>query len=88
MNVTFSNQFQKQIKKLKNKELASHVEQAILSVMDAPSISYIRNIKKLKGHTNAYRIKLGDYRLGLYIFDDLVEFICFLHRKDVYKYFP
>jgi mRNA interferase RelE/StbE len=35
-----------------------------------------------------YRIRLGDYRVGLKIENNTVCFVRFLHRKDIYRYFP
>ena len=48
----------------------------------------IRDLKKLKGYRNAYRIKIGSYRIGLVIENDILIFTRFLHRKDIYNYFP
>jgi mRNA interferase RelE/StbE len=43
--------------------------------------------KKLKGEDNAWRIRVGDYRIIYSIFDDIliIEVIRVSHRKDVYK---
>ena len=35
-----------------------------------------------------YRLKLGDYRIGLALENDIVVFVRFLDRKDIHKYFP
>ena len=48
----------------------------------------IKNIKKLKAGESHYRIRIGDYRIGLILEDDTFIFVRFLHRKDLYKYFP
>jgi mRNA interferase RelE/StbE len=56
--------------------------------MDASTNSDIPNIKKLRGHSSAYRIKLGDYRIGLFIEENTVIFAAFEHRKDIYNKFP
>ncbi len=42
----------------------------------------------MKGSRNYYRIRIGDYRAGIIVEGLTVEFIRFLHRKDIYKYFP
>ena len=52
------------------------------------NIKAIKNIKKLKGHHDFYRIRIGDYRIGLESKNKTIELIRFLHRKDIYKYFP
>ncbi|MGH2412635.1 MAG: type II toxin-antitoxin system RelE family toxin, partial [Microcystaceae cyanobacterium] len=36
----------------------------------------------------AYRIRLGDYRIGLFIEGKTVTFARVLHRKEIYRYFP
>lgn len=54
----------------------------------AASIDTIRNLKKLKGFEKNYRIRIGDFRIGLYIDKGTVEFVRILSRKDIYKYFP
>ena len=59
----------------------------IQQVETADSIGKIRNLKKLKGHGIAYRIKIGNYRIGVFIEDDTVEFARIIHRKDIYKKF-
>ncbi len=51
-------------------------------------MSDIKGLKKLKGFKDAYRVRLGDYRLGVFINKDLVQFARFVHRKDIYKLFP
>ncbi|MBP1468695.1 type II toxin-antitoxin system RelE/ParE family toxin [Candidatus Chloroploca sp. M-50] len=35
-----------------------------------------------------YRIRIGDYRLGLFVEDDTITVVRFLHRRDIYRYFP
>ena len=48
----------------------------------------IVNLKKLKGFKTAYRIRIGDYRIGVFIDGDIVEFARVVHRKDIYRLFP
>ena len=48
----------------------------------------IPNVKHLTSDGPYYRIRIGDYRLGLIVEDDTVTFVRFLHRRDIYRYFP
>ncbi len=48
----------------------------------------IPNCRKMRGYKNYYRIRMGDYRIGLELDNDTVVFKRYLHRKDIYKYFP
>jgi len=47
-----------------------------------------KKIKKIVGYPGYYRIRIGDYRLGLKLTGDTLELIRFLHRKDIYRRFP
>lgn len=80
--------FKKDIKKIKDKNLLTKIADTIEQVQEATGQEEIKNIKKLKGFQNYYRIRLGDYRVGLVIEETTVDFIRFLPRKDIYKYFP
>ncbi|MDJ0556269.1 MAG: type II toxin-antitoxin system RelE/ParE family toxin [Microcoleaceae cyanobacterium MO_207.B10] len=53
----------------------------------AEKLTEVRNIKKLKGEEKYYRIRVGDYRLGIKVNDSVVNFVRILHRKDIYRYF-
>ncbi|HBY75652.1 MAG TPA: plasmid stabilization protein, partial [Cyanobacteria bacterium UBA11148] len=46
------------------------------------------NLKKLKTEGDYYRIRVGDYRIGIVINEDVVVFVRVLHRKEAYRYFP
>jgi len=88
MIVKIDKSFQKDIRKLNNRVLNSKIARIIEQVQKASDTSQIKNLKKLKNSDSSFRIKIGDYRLGLIITDSEVEFIRCLHRKDIYKYFP
>ena len=45
------------------------------------------NIIVLKGSSNRYRIKVGDYRIGIEYDGKTIEFDRFLHRKEFYRFF-
>lgn len=51
--------------------------------------SFERDLKKLsEGSGEYYRLRVGDYRIGLEVEDEVVVFVRCLHRRDVYRYFP
>ncbi len=88
MNVDFKSSFLRDIKKIKDADLLHLIDIEIQIAEDAANINDIDNIKKLSGYKNAYRIKINDYRLGLDIDNGTIPFVRFLHRKDIYKFFP
>ena len=61
MNVEYSKDFEKYVKKLSGKMLNS-IRRVIMEVKNAESIKDITDCKKLVGYRNVYRIRLGDYR--------------------------
>jgi mRNA interferase RelE/StbE len=88
MKVEFKKSFLKELQKLRNKGLKNSIADCIVQVESANSISQIKNIKKLAGFDDYYRIRIGDYRIGLKIENNTVYFVVFEHRKDIYKKFP
>ena len=88
MKVEISKKFKKQVNNCANNSIKSEIKEIIIKADLAKSISEIKNIKKLKGHKNIFRIRLRDYRIGLVIIKDSIIFAAFDHRSDIYKYFP
>jgi mRNA interferase RelE/StbE len=87
MKIEIRNSILKDLKKIP-KEQKEKLEEIYQELKSLDSIADIQNIKKLKGYDNFYRIRIGNYRLGLVTEDDKVIFLRFLHRKDIYKFFP
>lgn len=88
MKVRVDKSFEKDVKKIKDEKLFTRIADTIEQVQTAISTDEIKNIKKLKGSNSYYRIRIGSYRIGISIVGDKVDFIRFLPRKDIYKYFP
>ncbi len=89
MKTTFLKSFAKDLKKLeRNTKLLARVQEIILQVEAAESILTINNLKKLKSEGSYYRIRLGNYRIGLIIEDETVSLVRILHRREIYRYFP
>ena len=88
MLVKIDKSFQKDVKKIKERIILKRIAATIRQVQKAENISTIKSIKKLSGTSNNYRIRIGEYRIGLIITEKAVIFIRFLHRKDIYKFFP
>jgi mRNA-degrading endonuclease RelE of RelBE toxin-antitoxin system len=42
----------------------------------------------MRGYTNRYRIRIGDYRVGIEVNEDVIEVMRVLHRRELYRYFP
>ena len=88
MKVGFKRSFLKDLDRVRSKDIKKRVKETIERVEQTQTLQGIGNLKKLRGDERYYRIRIGDYRLGLVLEEDTVIFVRFLHRKDVYRYFP
>lgn len=88
MKTEFLKQFFKDIDKITLQTTIDDIASSIKNVEDAVSLRDIKNLKKLTGFKNVFRIKVGDYRIGIFIENNIVEFARFVHRKDIYRVFP
>jgi len=60
----------------------------LVEVETAENLEALNNIKKLKAKEDYYRIRVGDYRIGLTANEEVITFVRVLHRKEIYRYFP
>jgi mRNA interferase RelE/StbE len=88
MKIIVQKSFERDIAKITNKELASLVLGVIEELENCHSLSKISHLKKMAGKGGYYRIRVGDYRLGLKLSQDTLVLLRFMSRKDIYKYFP
>ena len=88
MKVEFKRSFVKDLERVTDKGLKERVKETIERAERAQTVQEIENVRKLRGGERYYRIRIGDYRLGLVLEADTVVFVRFLHRKDVYRHFP
>ena len=88
MNVEYLDKFYKDIDKISSKIVKKKIIELIQHIENSSDISQISNLKKLVGFTTAYRIRIGDYRIGIFFKEDTVIFARILYRKDIYKLFP
>ena len=88
MRVAFRDSFAKDLRSVKEKGLLKRVKEIVEAVEKADLLEETPNLKRLKGGRGYFRLRVGDYRIGLALENDTVVLVRFLHRKDIYKYFP
>ncbi len=76
------------LKKIQDESLRRRIKEAIEKVEAAETLRELPNLTKLSGTSGFYRIRVGDYRIGIAVEGDEVEFVRCLHRRDIYRYFP
>jgi mRNA interferase RelE/StbE len=86
--VQFKSSFAKDLKHVQDDDIKERIKQLIELIEKAESLQEIKGVKKLKGGDDYYRIKIKDYRVGVILDGVTVIFVRFLHRKDIYRFFP
>ncbi len=88
MKVAYKRTFLKDLEKLPrdaNREIARLVLHEIPKVTH---VQNIKNVKKIVGEKNYFRIRVGYYRIGFEVRGNELVLMRVLHRKDIYRYFP
>lgn len=88
MKVAYLKNFSKDLDKIKKPKDHQAILEIIDLVKEVKNITEIPGVKKLTGYDDAFRIRSGDYRVGVFVSEELVEFARVAHRKDIYKIFP
>lgn len=88
MELEFRDSFLKDIKRIRETAVKKKIAAVISASRKAASLHDLKNIKKLEGSDTYYRIRVGDYRIGVKLQYKTLFFMRCLHRKDIYRYFP
>jgi mRNA interferase RelE/StbE len=88
LKTSFRASFYRDVKRIRDERILAGVRQAILDIETVAQWSNVPEVKKIKGATNAFRIRVDNFRIGLFIENDLAEFVRVLPRRDVYRKFP
>ena len=88
MEVEFLSKFSKDVDYISFKSVKSNLAKLIRLMELEENLNNIPHLKKLVGHKSAYRVRLGDYRVGFFYENQKIIFARIVHRKDIYKVFP
>ena len=88
MKIHYESKFAKDLRSIRDTKLLAKIKEMIDECKLADSLTELKNVKKLQGYESYYRIRIGDYRVGIEVINEELIFTRVLHRKDVYKYFP
>ena len=88
MKVLYSRKFLKELSQIPSKERIK-IEKFVFEVIPhLKTISESYKIESMKEYKNYYKVRFGDYRVGLRNEKDLIILERVLHRKEIYRYFP
>lgn len=88
MRLLFEKQFLKDVNSITDRADKGRIQKSITGLKEANTLQDIHTVKKMRGHSNAYRLRIGSFRLGFIAQEDTLILIRILHRKDIYKFFP
>jgi len=88
VKLVYKKSFARDLRQIQDKTLLSRLREVIQEMEAAAGIQDLTGLKKLSIESAHYRLRLGDYRLGLIIEADTATLVRILHRKDIYRYFP
>ena len=89
MKVEYRQLFLKDLKKLKKQPIYHQVYHLAFSTLPkVNSLQELSNVKAIVGTPNRYRIRMGDYRIGIELQGTTLELFRVLHRREFYRYFP
>lgn len=88
MKVLYHKKFLKDLAALPTAD-RSRIEKFVFEkVSNAKSFRQLEQVEKLTGYKTYYKIRFGNYRVGLQFKDDTLTFERVLHRKEIYRFFP
>jgi len=88
MEVEYRKKFLKELAKLPA-EYSKAIEEFVFD--DLPnfsSLSEIGKVEKMTGYKNYFKIRFGNYRVGIKKENDCIIIETVKHRREIYKYFP
>lgn len=88
MEVEYTPAFSRDLKRERNAELRRRVQQVIDELKAAPTVAAVRGAVRVTAPGRYYRIRVGDFRLGFALEGDRVVLLRFMHRRDIYRFFP
>lgn len=88
MRLEYRRSFERDLRDAQDQRIYAQLRLALETLEAAPDLRSVPNVKKLQGGDNFYRIRVGDYRLGVVLSGDTLVLVRFLHRKDIYRFFP
>ncbi|MCK9621866.1 MAG: type II toxin-antitoxin system RelE family toxin [Methylobacter sp.] len=88
MKVEYSKKFLKQLATVPS-DIRSKIESFVFEeLVLASSIYEMGKVEKMKGNDGFYKVRFGNYRLGLVIENEIVAVKTVMHRREIYKFFP
>jgi len=88
MKIKYSKKFLKQLAAVPS-DIRSKIESFVFEeLVSTLSIYELGKVEKMKGYDGFYKVRFGNYRLGLVLENEIITIKTVMHRREVYKFFP
>ena len=89
MKLLYGKRFNKDLDAIRHEaKVKKKLLELIEQIKETDSLANLKAVRKIEGYQNYFRIKVGNYRLGIKLTKKRIELIRFLHRKEIYRRFP
>ncbi|MEH2408269.1 type II toxin-antitoxin system RelE family toxin [Nostoc sp.] len=87
--VEYTKKFLKELADLPQ-DMQARIEPIVFQELESENPFDLGYLQKMKGYDDKYKIRVGDYRIGISIDKYMQTLICqrVAHRKDIYRTFP
>ena len=88
MEIEYTPAFARDLKRERSPRVRDRVERLIEELKAAPTITAVHGAARVTAPGRYYRVRLGDFRLGFALEGERVILLRFMHRRDIYRFFP
>ena len=88
MEIDFRTSFTRDLRRIRSAEVRQRVLRKLEELEAAPTIEEVSGTRRLTADGRHYRIRIGDYRLGITMEGDVAVLVRFLHRREIYRVYP
>ena len=88
MKVEATRRFRRDVRGIGSAQIRRRLDQVIQELIEADNITEVPGISRLRAEGHHYRVRIGDYRLGITMDGETAVLRRFLPRGEIYRYFP
>ena len=87
MEIRRERRFTLDLRRVRSDQMQRRVRRKLAEMEAAPSLAHVSSVEKMAGSENHYRIRIGNYRLGLEM-DGETAILQSAPRDQIYRTFP
>ena len=88
MEIRRERRFARDLRRLRSDQIRRRVRSKLEEMEAAPSLAQVRSVKRTAGSENHYRVRIGDFRIGLEMDGEIAILQRFGPRDGFYRGFP